>query len=113
MCMQGGAGQTGTVPDMVLRVLAQERFGANDMAWTGVRWMAWRPAMCGRTFLRAAAELCVQFGGVDGMFSGPEPAVDGISAIEREGLVNALQYAGPTRRPCDRLEGRQRRLAST
>ncbi len=36
-------------------------------------------------------ELCVAFGGVDGMFMAPEPAVDGISADEWVGLVGALR----------------------
>lgn len=45
-------------------------------------------------------EQCVGFGGVDGMFMGPEPAVDGISATEWEGLVNTL------RNTLDRLAGR-------
>lgn len=45
-------------------------------------------------------EQCVAFGGVDGMFMGPEPAVDGISGTEWEGLVNTL------RNTLDRLAGR-------
>lgn len=49
---------------------------------------------------RRCIEQCVSFGGVDGMFMGPEPAVDGISAIEWEGLVNTL------RNTLDRLAGR-------
>lgn len=49
---------------------------------------------------RRCIEQCVSFGGVDGMFMGPEPAVDGISAREWEGLVNAL------RNTLDRLAGR-------
>jgi hypothetical protein len=49
---------------------------------------------------RRCIEQCVSFGGVDGMFMGPEPAVDGISGIEWEGLVNAL------RNTLDRLAGR-------
>ncbi|KQT62916.1 hypothetical protein ASG54_16505 [Aureimonas sp. Leaf460] len=36
-------------------------------------------------------ELCVTFGGVDGMFMAPEPAVDGIHADEWFGLVTALR----------------------
>lgn len=49
---------------------------------------------------RRCIEQCVSFGGVDGMFMGPEPAVDGISAVEWEGLVNTL------RNTLDRLAGR-------
>lgn len=49
---------------------------------------------------RRCIEQCVSFGGVDGMFMGPEPAVDGISATEWEGLVNTV---GNT---LDRLAGR-------
>lgn len=49
---------------------------------------------------RRCIEQCVSFGGVDGMFMGPEPAVDGIAATEWEGLVNAL------RNTLDRLAGR-------
>ena len=49
---------------------------------------------------RRCIEQCVSFGGVDGMFMGPEPAVDGISAIEWEGLVNTL------RNTLERLAGR-------
>lgn len=49
---------------------------------------------------RRCIEQCVSFGGVDGMFMGPEPAVDGISAAEWEGLVNTL------RNTLDRLAGR-------
>lgn len=45
-------------------------------------------------------EQCVSFGGVDGMFMGPEPAVDGISAEEWYGLVASL------RNTLDRLAGR-------
>jgi D-glutamate cyclase len=45
-------------------------------------------------------EQCVSFGGVDGMFMGPEPAVDGISAKEWAGLITAL------RNTLDRLAGR-------
>jgi len=36
-------------------------------------------------------EQCVSGGGVDGMFMAPEPAVDGISAREWEGLVRTLR----------------------
>ncbi len=36
-------------------------------------------------------EQCVAGGGVDGMFMAPEPAVDGISAREWEGLVRSLR----------------------
>jgi D-glutamate cyclase len=36
-------------------------------------------------------ECCVNFGGVDGMFMAPEPAVDGISAREWEGLIRSLK----------------------
>ncbi|CAN7728857.1 DUF4392 domain-containing protein [Bosea sp. LjRoot9] len=36
-------------------------------------------------------EQCVAGGGVDGMFMAPEPAVDGISALEWEGLVRTLR----------------------
>lgn len=49
---------------------------------------------------RRCIEQCAAFGGVDGMFMGPEPAVDGISAVEWEGLVNTL------RNTLDRLAGR-------
>lgn len=49
---------------------------------------------------RRCIEQCVSFGGVDGMFMGPEPAVDGISAVEWEGLVNTL------RNTLERLAGR-------
>ncbi|MGP4753884.1 DUF4392 domain-containing protein [Agrobacterium pusense] len=49
---------------------------------------------------RRCIEQCVSFGGVDGMFMGPEPAVDGISAQEWEGLVNTL------RNTLERLAGR-------
>ncbi|ANM14472.1 MULTISPECIES: glutamate cyclase domain-containing protein [unclassified Rhizobium] len=49
---------------------------------------------------RRCIEQCVSFGGVDGMFMGPEPAVDGISAREWEGLVDTL------RNTLDRLAGR-------
>ncbi len=49
---------------------------------------------------RRCIEQCVSFGGVDGMFMGPEPAVDGISAAEWTGLVNSL------RNTLDRLAGR-------
>ncbi|PTM79173.1 DUF4392 domain-containing protein [Cereibacter johrii] len=45
-------------------------------------------------------EQCVSFGGVDGMFMAPEPAVDGISAAEWAGLIDAL------RNTLDRLNGR-------
>lgn len=38
-----------------------------------------------------AIEQCVAFGGVDGMFMAPEPAVDGLSAKEWEGLVRTLK----------------------
>lgn len=40
---------------------------------------------------RRCIEQCVAFGGVDGMFMGPEPAVDGIAAAEWEGLVNSFR----------------------
>ncbi|MFC6496437.1 glutamate cyclase domain-containing protein [Gemmobacter lanyuensis] len=40
---------------------------------------------------RRCIEHCVAFGGVDGMFMAPEAAVDGISAVEWEGLVNAFR----------------------
>ncbi|GGF57529.1 hypothetical protein GCM10007301_16530 [Azorhizobium oxalatiphilum] len=36
-------------------------------------------------------ELCVAGGGVDGMFMAPEPAVDGISTKEWEGLIRTLK----------------------
>ena len=36
-------------------------------------------------------ECCVNNGGVDGMFMAPEPAVDGISALEWEGLLRTLR----------------------
>ena len=36
-------------------------------------------------------ECCVNSGGVDGMFMAPEPAVDGISAVEWEGLLRTLR----------------------
>lgn len=49
---------------------------------------------------RRCIEQCVSFGGVDGMFMGPEPAVDGISAIEWAGLVTTM------RNTLDRLAGR-------
>ncbi|MBK5204756.1 MAG: DUF4392 domain-containing protein [Polaromonas sp.] len=49
---------------------------------------------------RRCIEQCVSFGGVDGMFMGPEPSVDGIAADEWEGLVNTL------RKTLDRLAGR-------
>lgn len=49
---------------------------------------------------RRCIEQCVAFGGVDGMFMGPEPAVDGIYAEEWEGLVNTF------RNTLDRLAGR-------
>lgn len=49
---------------------------------------------------RRCIEQCVSFGGVDGMFMGPEPAVDGISAAEWAGLVNTLKNT------LDRLAGR-------
>ncbi|PBB86907.1 DUF4392 domain-containing protein [Mesorhizobium sp. WSM3876] len=49
---------------------------------------------------RRCIEQCVSFGGVDGMFMGPEPAVDGISAAEWAGLVTSL------RNTLDRLSGR-------
>lgn len=49
---------------------------------------------------RRCIEQCVSFGGVDGMFMGPEPAVDGISAAEWEGLVTTL------RNTLERLAGR-------
>jgi hypothetical protein len=49
---------------------------------------------------RRCIEQCVSFGGVDGMFMGPEPAVDGISATEWAGLVDSL------RNTLDRLGGR-------
>ncbi|WP_424980120.1 glutamate cyclase domain-containing protein [Leisingera sp. S232] len=45
-------------------------------------------------------EQCVTFGGVDGMFMAPEPAVDGISAKEWAGLIDSL------RNTLDRLNGR-------
>ncbi|NMG36691.1 DUF4392 domain-containing protein [Azoarcus sp. TTM-91] len=37
-------------------------------------------------------ELCVGNGGVDGMFMAPEPAVDGLPAIEWEGLIRTLRF---------------------
>ncbi|AWM29454.1 DUF4392 domain-containing protein [Sinorhizobium fredii] len=49
---------------------------------------------------RRCIEQCVSFGGVDGMFMGPEPAVDGISATEWAGLVATL------RNTLERLAGR-------
>ncbi|NYJ15414.1 hypothetical protein GGI64_006523 [Rhizobium leguminosarum] len=49
---------------------------------------------------RRCIEQCVSFGGVDGMFMGPEPAVDGISAGEWAGLVTTL------RNTLERLAGR-------
>jgi hypothetical protein len=49
---------------------------------------------------RRCIEQCVSFGGVDGMFMGPEPAVDGITAREWEGLVDTL------RNTLERLAGR-------
>ncbi|PDT44502.1 hypothetical protein CO661_28410 [Sinorhizobium fredii] len=49
---------------------------------------------------RRCIEQCVSFGGVDGMFMGPEPAVDGISATEWAGLVTTL------RNTLERLAGR-------
>jgi D-glutamate cyclase len=42
---------------------------------------------------RRCIEQCVAGGGVDGMFMAPEPAVDGISAREWEGLIRALRGA--------------------
>lgn len=38
-----------------------------------------------------ATEACVLFGGVDGMFMGPEPANDGIAIVEWEGMVRSLR----------------------
>ncbi|WP_431324789.1 DUF4392 domain-containing protein [Rhizobium sp. YTU87027] len=49
---------------------------------------------------RRCIEQCVAFGGVDGMFMGPEPAVDGIAAAEWAGLVTTLHNT------LDRLAGR-------
>lgn len=49
---------------------------------------------------RRCIEQCVSFGGVDGMFMGPEPAVDGISAAEWAGLVTSM------RNTIERLNGR-------
>ncbi|WP_024927668.1 MULTISPECIES: DUF4392 domain-containing protein [unclassified Mesorhizobium] len=52
---------------------------------------------------RRCIEQCVSFGGVDGMFMGPEPAVDGISAAEWAGLVTSLRNT--LERLCGRVVG--------